>query len=176
LKTGIFRAPLIQIIINKVWFKNKDDDGVIHPEFSENDMLPMATVAFVLTLVSFNFRLFLFNNPFFRSKITLTSGSLANISTSLSLLQPTRRNTVPTSNVLRILRRKPVRRTSSLVSSDICSRLLGVSILNRCHHDTYFSIQKACQSFRRRGRASLKHFRGRDRSCKSGMGGSGTFR
>jgi hypothetical protein len=163
LKKGIFRAPLIQNIINKVWFKNKDDDGVIHPEFSENDMLPMATVAFVLTLVIFNFRLFLFlTNPFFRLKITLMSGSLANISMSFSLLQPTRRNTVPTSNVLRILRRKHVRRTSSLVSSDTCSRLLGVSIFNRCHHDTYFSIQKTCQSFWRRGHASLKHFRGRD--------------
>jgi hypothetical protein len=53
LKTGIFRAPLIQTIINKVWFKNKDDDGVIHPEFSENDVLQIATIAFVLTVVSF---------------------------------------------------------------------------------------------------------------------------
>jgi hypothetical protein len=55
LKTGIFRAPLIQTLINKVWFKNKDDDGVIHPEFSENDVLPMVTMAFVLTLVSLIF-------------------------------------------------------------------------------------------------------------------------
>lgn len=53
-KSGIFRAPLIQTIINKVWFKNKQDDGVIHPEFSENGALPMATIAFVLTVVSFN--------------------------------------------------------------------------------------------------------------------------
>ena len=53
MKTGIFRAPLIQMIINKVWFKNKEDDGVIHPEFSENDIIPMATMAFVLTVVSF---------------------------------------------------------------------------------------------------------------------------
>ena len=53
LKTGIFRAPLIQMIVNKVWFKNKEDDGVIHPEFSKNDALPMATMAFVLTVVSF---------------------------------------------------------------------------------------------------------------------------
>jgi Domain of unknown function (DUF6532) len=52
---GIFRAPLIQIIINKVWFKNKEDDGVIHPEFSENDALPMVTIAFVQTVVSLIF-------------------------------------------------------------------------------------------------------------------------
>ena len=54
---GIFRAPILQTIINKVWFKNKDDDGIIHPEFSENDKLPMATIAFVQTLVSLVFRL-----------------------------------------------------------------------------------------------------------------------
>lgn len=53
-KTGIFRAPLIQTIINKVWFKNKEDDGVIHPEFSENNALPMATMAFVQTVIENN--------------------------------------------------------------------------------------------------------------------------
>ena len=57
MKTGIFRAPIIQTIINKVWFKNKDNDGVIHPEFSENDTLPTATIAFVQTLVSLVFGL-----------------------------------------------------------------------------------------------------------------------
>lgn len=63
-KTGIFRAPLIQTIVNKVWFKNKEDDGVIHPEFSENDALSMVTMAFDLTVVSFiceiTFKLFIF--------------------------------------------------------------------------------------------------------------------
>jgi Domain of unknown function (DUF6532) len=54
-KKGIFRAPLIQTIINKVWFKNREDDGVIHPEFSENEALPLATIAFVLTVVSTRF-------------------------------------------------------------------------------------------------------------------------
>ena len=53
LKTSIFCAPLIQMIVNKVWFKNKEDEGVIHPEFSEYDALSMATMAFVLTVVSF---------------------------------------------------------------------------------------------------------------------------
>ena len=54
-KTGIFRAPLLQILINKIWFKNKEDDGAIHPEFSENDMLPIATIAFIQTVVSYIF-------------------------------------------------------------------------------------------------------------------------
>ena len=52
MKMGIFHAPLIQTIINKVWFKNKEDDSVIHPEFWENKSLPMATIAFVQTVVS----------------------------------------------------------------------------------------------------------------------------
>ena len=52
-KTGLFRAPLIQTIINKTWFKNKEDEGVIHSEFSENGALPIATIAFVLMVVSF---------------------------------------------------------------------------------------------------------------------------
>jgi hypothetical protein len=55
LNTGIFRAPLIQTLVNKIWFKNKEDDGAIHPEFSEDDMLLMATIAFVQTVVSFFF-------------------------------------------------------------------------------------------------------------------------
>ena len=67
-KTGIFRGPLIQTLINKIWFKNKEDDGVIHPEFSENDMLPMPTVAFVMTVVSLFFR----NDKAF---ISINSGS-----------------------------------------------------------------------------------------------------
>ena len=32
MKTGIFCAPLIQTIINKVWFKNKEDDSIVHPQ------------------------------------------------------------------------------------------------------------------------------------------------
>jgi hypothetical protein len=128
LKTGIFRAPLIQTLINKIWFKNKDDDGVIHPEFSENDMLPMVTMAFVLTLVSHLFRIFLLPKIFFRLKITLTSGLLVNTLMSPLPLQPTRLNTEPTSNLSRTSRRKRMRRTSCLVSSNICSRWLGKSI------------------------------------------------
>ena len=133
LKTGIFQAPLIQTIINKVWFKNKEDEGVVHPEFSENHMLPMATIAFVLTIVCFYFGFTLLFIYSFRSKITSTNGLLVNIQMSLSLQQPTRRNTVPTSNTSPILRRKHVRPTLFLVSSNTCSRLLGVSLINKCH-------------------------------------------
>lgn len=49
---SIFCASVIQTLINKVLFKNRDDDGVKHPEFSEKDALPMVAIAFVMTLVS----------------------------------------------------------------------------------------------------------------------------
>lgn len=35
----LFRHPVFQAIINKMRFRNKTDEGVIHPEFSEDDML-----------------------------------------------------------------------------------------------------------------------------------------
>ena len=165
MKTGIFHAPLIQTLVNKVWFKNKEDDGIIHPEFSKNDVLPMATIAFVQTVVSliliftFNLKLFLLPNVSLRLKITLTSGSLVNTLMFLSLLRPTRSNTVLTSNLSWILRRKHVWLTSSLISSNICSRLLGVLIINHCCHGTYcFPTQKTCQSFQGRFPSCVKHF------------------
>ena len=97
-KTGIFCAPLLQTLINKVWFKNKEDEGIIHPKFSENDTLSKATIAFVLTVVSLVLQnciqvvyktLNSANKPF-RLKTTWTNGSPVIMSTSLSLLQPTR--------------------------------------------------------------------------------------
>ena len=112
------------MIINKVWFKNKDDDGVIHPEFSKNDIIPMATIAFVLTVVSFNFLLLTILSYSIRLRITLTSGSLAIITMSLSLWQPTRRNTVATSNVSWNLRRKhamPIHSTPPPTHAQGCS-------------------------------------------------------
>ncbi|CAA7270374.1 unnamed protein product [Cyclocybe aegerita] len=53
-KTGIFRASILQVIINKMWFRNKDDEGVIHPEFLEDDMLALPTLALALTIVENN--------------------------------------------------------------------------------------------------------------------------
>ncbi|KAF8970182.1 hypothetical protein BDZ97DRAFT_1652999 [Flammula alnicola] len=42
------------MLVNKIWFKTKEDDGAIHPEFSEDDMLPKATIAFVQTVIENN--------------------------------------------------------------------------------------------------------------------------
>ena len=51
-KTRIFLVPVIQTLINKSWFRGKKDDGVIHPEFFEEEMLSLSTIALVLTVVS----------------------------------------------------------------------------------------------------------------------------
>ncbi|EDR02565.1 uncharacterized protein LACBIDRAFT_332394 [Laccaria bicolor S238N-H82] len=48
---GIYRHPAFQTIINKNWFKNKRDNGVIHPEFSEGGMLSKVTKALAITVV-----------------------------------------------------------------------------------------------------------------------------
>ena len=126
-KTGIFRAPLLQTLINNVWFKNKEDEGIIHPEFSENNTLSMATMDFVLMVVSpvlqnriqVVYKTLNGANKPFRLKTTWTNGSLVIMSTSLLLLQHTRQNIMPTSSLSWISRRKHVRQTSSLICSGI---------------------------------------------------------
>jgi len=53
-KTGIYHAPIIHLLINKIFFRNKTDDGATNPKFSEDRKLPMVTIALILTIVSFN--------------------------------------------------------------------------------------------------------------------------
>ncbi|EDR11598.1 uncharacterized protein LACBIDRAFT_324274 [Laccaria bicolor S238N-H82] len=50
-RKGIYCHPAFQSIINKTWFKNKSDNGVIHPEFSEGGMLSKVTKALAITVV-----------------------------------------------------------------------------------------------------------------------------
>ena len=45
-------ALVIQTIINKMWFCNKDNEGVIHPEFSEGGLLSIYTIALAFTVVT----------------------------------------------------------------------------------------------------------------------------
>jgi len=40
------------MLINKTWFRGKKDDGVVHPEFFEDEMISLSTIALVLTVVS----------------------------------------------------------------------------------------------------------------------------
>jgi hypothetical protein len=58
----MFLAEIIQLLVNKMWFRDKDDEGVVHPEFSEGRLLSRVTVALVLTAVHllFFFQILLF--------------------------------------------------------------------------------------------------------------------
>ncbi|EDR03011.1 uncharacterized protein LACBIDRAFT_307860 [Laccaria bicolor S238N-H82] len=50
-RTGLYRHPIIQTIVNKMYFKHKTDDGIVNPEFSENEELSLVTLALVLTVI-----------------------------------------------------------------------------------------------------------------------------
>ncbi|KAJ8521883.1 hypothetical protein ONZ45_g1434 [Pleurotus djamor] len=50
-RTGMYTNDIIQTIVNKVWFSNRKADGVKHPSFSDDDGIPLITIALVLTVV-----------------------------------------------------------------------------------------------------------------------------
>ncbi|GLB43996.1 hypothetical protein LshimejAT787_1501800 [Lyophyllum shimeji] len=51
-RTGLFLPPVLQIIMNKTWWKNKNDEGVVRPEFSDGGRgVPLVTIALVFTVV-----------------------------------------------------------------------------------------------------------------------------
>ncbi|KAJ8522272.1 hypothetical protein ONZ45_g1162 [Pleurotus djamor] len=50
-RTGMYMNDIIQTIVNKVWFSNRKADGVKHPSFSDDDGIPLITIALVLTVV-----------------------------------------------------------------------------------------------------------------------------
>lgn len=50
-RKGLYRHIAFQSVINKMWFKSKTDEGVIHPEFSEGGMLSQVTKALTITVV-----------------------------------------------------------------------------------------------------------------------------
>ncbi|KAG6839266.1 hypothetical protein C0991_008710, partial [Blastosporella zonata] len=50
-RTGFLLHPIFQAILNKTWFKNKNDDGVTQPEFSQ-DGIPLVTIGLIATVVS----------------------------------------------------------------------------------------------------------------------------
>ncbi|KDR74200.1 hypothetical protein GALMADRAFT_141282 [Galerina marginata CBS 339.88] len=49
----IYHALITQLLVNKI-FRNKTDDGVTNPEFSEDGKLPMVTIALALSGVENN--------------------------------------------------------------------------------------------------------------------------
>ncbi|RDB18461.1 hypothetical protein Hypma_000275 [Hypsizygus marmoreus] len=51
-RIGIFRNPIIQAIVNKMWFKNRTDEGVIRPEFtSEDGGITLVVLALVIVVI-----------------------------------------------------------------------------------------------------------------------------
>ncbi|KAJ2931041.1 hypothetical protein H1R20_g6044, partial [Candolleomyces eurysporus] len=51
-RTGIYRHPSIQTIINMTWFRNAADDGPTNAEFSDGgDGIPLSTIALTLAAI-----------------------------------------------------------------------------------------------------------------------------
>ncbi|KAK6969605.1 hypothetical protein R3P38DRAFT_2417005, partial [Favolaschia claudopus] len=51
-KTGLYHHPIIQAVVNAMWFANQRDEGPKHPEFFSP--LPLRALALVLTVIENN--------------------------------------------------------------------------------------------------------------------------
>ncbi|KZT21733.1 hypothetical protein NEOLEDRAFT_1072839 [Neolentinus lepideus HHB14362 ss-1] len=49
-RTGLYQHPIIQALINEMWFANKNDEGVIHGEYF-TPRIPLVTIAMVVTAI-----------------------------------------------------------------------------------------------------------------------------
>ncbi|KAG6827067.1 hypothetical protein H0H92_013336 [Tricholoma furcatifolium] len=49
-RSGFLLHPIFQRILNKTWFKNKADDGVVQPAFSDGG-IPLVTIGLIATVV-----------------------------------------------------------------------------------------------------------------------------
>jgi hypothetical protein len=65
-RSGLYRHPIIQSIINKTWFRNITDEGVTCAAYSEGGGVSVVTLAIVLTVVRRR-------APFFRVLTTMWS-------------------------------------------------------------------------------------------------------
>lgn len=48
-RKGIYTHPIIQKAVNKMWFKNKRDEGIMYPDFFNPISIP--SIALILTAV-----------------------------------------------------------------------------------------------------------------------------
>ena len=53
-----------QMLVNKAWFQGKKDNGMMHPEFFEDEMLSLSIITLVLTIVSPYFYFLFIANEF----------------------------------------------------------------------------------------------------------------
>ena len=65
-RKGIYTHPIIQKAVNKMWFKNKRDEGITYPDYFNPVSVP--SIALILTAVSrlLSFPFKLYSNCFFR--------------------------------------------------------------------------------------------------------------
>jgi Domain of unknown function (DUF6532) len=49
-RKGIYNHPIIQKAVNKMWFNNKRDEGIVFQEYFKP--IPIASIALILTAVS----------------------------------------------------------------------------------------------------------------------------
>jgi hypothetical protein len=50
-RRGIYNHLIIQKVVNKMWFKNKRDEGIVYPDYF--NPIPIPAIALILTAVSF---------------------------------------------------------------------------------------------------------------------------
>jgi hypothetical protein len=50
-RKGIYNNPIIQKAVNKMWFMNKRDEGIIYQDYF--NLLSIPSIALILTVVSF---------------------------------------------------------------------------------------------------------------------------
>ena len=50
-RKGIYNHPIIQKAVNKMWFKNKWDEGIMYPDYFKPLSVP--SIALILTAVSY---------------------------------------------------------------------------------------------------------------------------
>ena len=51
-RKGIYSHPIIQKAVNKMWFKNKRDEGIMYPDYFNPISVP--SIALILTAVSYS--------------------------------------------------------------------------------------------------------------------------
>ena len=56
---GIYNHPIIQKAVNKIWFKNKRDEGIMFPDYFNPVSIP--SIALILTVVSLRFSFLVIN-------------------------------------------------------------------------------------------------------------------
>ena len=100
-RKGIYNHPVIQKAVNKMWFKNKRDEGIIYQDYFKP--LPIPSIALILTAVSililgYNLSYIHLYLYCFRLNVTLMSGQLGSRPTLHFMQKSTARFMIATSS------------------------------------------------------------------------------